>query len=162
MKENKRGYAPFAEWVWKDFDGKKRVSFDDFVTNHPDCFFFIGTDSQNHNKKMQCVFTSVLIAYKMGRGGAVIMHRDRVPIMNALRQRLLMEAMRSLEVAWYLNNEITDKNIIEIHLDVNSNLKWKSAKYKEELVGLIVGQGFNVRIKPDAFGASKCADRKCK
>jgi len=162
MKEN-RGYAKFEEWVWKDFDGKKKVSFDDFVTTHPDCFFIIGTDSQNHKKRQQCVFTSVLIAYKMGRGGSVIMHRDRVPVMNALRQRLLMEAMRSLEVAWYLNTKIDDKDIIQIHLDVNSNLKWKSAQYKEELVGLIVGQGFtNVRIKPDAFGASKCADRKCK
>ena len=160
MKEN--GYASFKDWVWKDFDGKRKVSFDEFVVNHPDCFFIIGTDSQNHKKRQQCVFTSVLIAYKLGRGGSVIMHRDKVPVMNALRQRLLMEAMRSLEVAWYLSTRIEDKNIMEIHLDVNSNLKWESSKYKEELVGLVVGQGFTAVLKPNAFGASKCADRKCK
>jgi len=70
--------------------------------------------------------------------------------------------MRSLEVAWYLDTKVKERNIIEIHLDVNSNLKWKSAQYKEELVGLIVSQGFPAIVKPNAFGASKCADRKCK
>jgi hypothetical protein len=162
MKENRRDYAPFAEWVWKDFDGKKKVSIDEFITNHPDCFFIVGTDSQNHNKRRQCVFTSVLIAYTLGKGGAVIMHRDRVPLMDSLRQRLLLEAMRSLEVAWYLDSKVNAKNIIEIHLDVNANLKWRSAQYKEELVGLIASQGFSCVIKPDSFGASKVADRRCK
>jgi len=161
MKEN-RSYAKFDEWIWKDFDGKKRVNIDEFIANHPDCFFIIGTDSQNHNKRRQCVFTSVLIAYTLGRGGAVIMHRDRVALIDSLRQRLLLEAMRSLEVAWHLDSRVNDKNIIEVHLDVNSNLKWRSAQYKEELVGLVVSQGFSAVLKPNAFGASKVADRRCK
>ena len=90
------------------------------------------------------------------------MHRDRVAKIDSLRQRLLLEAMRSLEVAWYLDGVIADKNIIEVHLDVNPNIKWRSSQYKEELVGLIVGQGFTAVIKPNAFGASKVADKKCK
>jgi hypothetical protein len=33
-----------------------------------------------------------------------------------------------------------------------------SSKYVQELVGLVVGQGFAVRIKPDAWCAAHAAD----
>jgi len=90
------------------------------------------------------------------------MHRDKTPYIPSLRQRLVMEAMRSLEVAWYIDPMITSKSIVEIHLDVNPNIKFRSGKYKEELVGMIVGNGFLCKVKPNAVAASKCADRKCK
>jgi predicted RNase H-related nuclease YkuK (DUF458 family) len=94
-------------------------------------------------------------------GGTIIIHKDYVSFMDALRQRLLMEAMRSLEVAWYLDKRVSKENIIEVHLDVNRSLKYKSGKYKDELVGLIMGQGFKCLVKPDSFAASIAADRKC-
>lgn len=164
MKEYRREYAPFDEWVWKSYDGRKKVNIDEFIENHKNEVFIIGTDSQPHSKRQICTFASVLVAYEWGRGGAIIIHRDKTPFMDKsrLRQRLLLEAMRSLEVAWYLDSKINDKSIISVHLDVNPNLKWMSSKYKEELVTLVASQGFKYVIKPDAFGASKVADRKCK
>ena len=155
------GYRPFEEWKWRSYDGKKNLDLERFVTERSeDNFFFIGTDSQNYSKKRACVFTSVLIAYKMGKGGSVAIHRDSVPHMDALRQRLVMEAMRSLEVAWWLTKRIPASNIVGIHLDVNQSLKFKSGKYKDELVGLIVSQGFKALVKPDAWAASCVADSK--
>jgi len=162
-RNDNRSYAPFAEWIWRSFDGKRKVSLDEFIDSHREDFFIIGTDSQNYCKNRVCKFTSVLIAYHMGRGGAVIMTTDKVPFMDKtrLRQRLLLEAMRSLEVAWYLDSKINDKSIIQVHLDVNPNLKWRSSQYKEELVGLVASQGFKYVIKPDSFAASKVADKRC-
>lgn len=160
-KKERWGYAPFDMWQWRSYDGKDTVSIDSFIERHKGDYFFIGTDSQNYSKKHCCIFTTVLIGYKTGHGGSVILHRDRVPFMDALRQRLLMEAFRSLEAAWYLDKKISDKSLIAIHLDVNKNLKYKSAKYKDELVGLITGQGFPCSVKPDAFAASCTADKKC-
>jgi len=155
-------YGPFDTWKWKDYEGVKMVNVNDFVANHlQDYYYFIGTDSQNYSKKQICVFTTVLIAYKLHKGGSVIIHKDKVPFMKNLRQRLLMEAMRSLEAAWYLVKVIPDKNVIRIHLDVNQNLKFESGKYKDELIGLVVSQGFECLVKPDAFAASKVADKKC-
>lgn len=161
MKVQNRGYKPFSEWGWRNYDGDVSVEVDDFLAAHQEDFFMIGTDSQNYSNKRMCIFTTVLIAYKMGKGGAVILHKDKIPFVESLRQRLLMEAMRSLEVAWYIDSKVPSKNIIEIHLDVNANLKYKSAKYKDELIGLVAGQGYSVLIKPNAWAASKSADRKC-
>jgi predicted RNase H-related nuclease YkuK (DUF458 family) len=160
-KKERWGYDPFDVWQWRSYDGKDIVSLDDFVDLHKSDLFFIGTDSQNYSKKHCCIFTTVLIGYKMGHGGSVIIHRDKVHFMDALRQRLLMEAMRSLETAWYLDKQISNKSLIAIHLDVNKNLRYKSAKYKDELVGLITSQGFSACVKPDAWAASSTADKKC-
>jgi predicted RNase H-related nuclease YkuK (DUF458 family) len=160
--QGKYGYSPFAEWGWRSYDGKRKIDVLEFVkSKKEDNFFFIGTDSQNYSKKRTCLFTTVLIAYRMGKGGSVILHRDSVPYMDALRLRLLMEAMRSLEVGWWLTQHIPKENVIGIHLDVNQSLKFKSGQYKDELIGLVASQGFTAIVKPDSFAASKCADRKC-
>jgi predicted RNase H-related nuclease YkuK (DUF458 family) len=49
-------------------------------------------------------------------------------------------------------------------LDVNGSDKHKSNSCKEDIVGMIVGQGkrFLPHWKPDAWGSSKAADRKTK
>ena len=162
MKDNnKYGYRPFAEWAWRSYDGKKKIVIEDFIKEHRGDMFFIGTDSQNYSKRKVCVFTTALIAYKLHSGGSIVMHRDKVSYMEALRQRLMMEAMRSLETAWFVDSKISDKSFIGVHLDVNQSLNFKSGKYKDELVGLIVSQGFDCKTKPDAFAASFCADKKC-
>lgn len=161
MQTKDRGYRPFSEWTWKNYDGDKIVSINEFLKSHQDAFFMIGTDSQNYSKKRLCTFTTVLIAYHLGHGGSVILHRDRVVFIDSMRQRLLLEAMRSLEVAWYMDSKVQSKNVIEIHLDINSNLKYKSAHYKDELIGLVSSQGYRTLIKPNAWAASGAADRKC-
>jgi len=158
---NKPEWPPISEWKWRSYDGKRHIDPDDYIKLHKDELFFIGTDSQNYSKKRTCVFTTVLIAYKMHRGGSVITHRHIVPFMSSLRQRLLMEAMLSLEVAWFLDKRVPRSSIIGIHLDVNRNLKFKSGQYKDELVGLIMAQGFPCLIKPDSWAASSVADSKC-
>jgi len=155
-------YKPFEEWVWRAYDGRRKINLEEYVRDRRDNnFFFIGTDSRNYSKKRSCVFTSVLIAYtKEHHGGSAVIHRNVVPFMESLRQRLIMEAMRSLEVAWWLTKIIPKENVIGIHLDVNQNLKFKSGQYKNELVGLIVSQGFKALVKPDAWAASCVADSR--
>ena len=163
MKKSKNiyGYKDFSTWKWRNFDGTEEVSIDDYVQKNRDRVFIIGTDSQNYRGASKCTFTSMLIAYNPGRGGTAILHKNTVPYMDNLRQRLLMEAMRSLELAWHVDAQIDSESVLTIHLDVNDSLKYKSGRYRDELVGLIVAQGFNARVKPDAWGASQVADLKC-
>ena len=162
MQHKDYNYKPIEEWKWRSYDGKSVVSISEFIEEHRGDMFFIGTDSKNYSKRHICVFITALIAYKFHHGGSIIMHRDKVPFMNHLRQRLLMEAMRSLETAWFVDGKISDKSFIGVHLDVNPSLKFQSGQYKEELVGLIISQGFtNCTIKPNAFAATFAADKKC-
>jgi predicted RNase H-related nuclease YkuK (DUF458 family) len=163
MKTGQRyGYKPFNEWIWRSYDGKNKIDLAEYIKGRvaDDNIFFIGTDSQNYSKRRSCLFTSALICYKMRKGGSVVIHRDFVPFMDSLRQRLLMEAMRSLEIAWWLNEHVPKERVIGIHLDVNPSLKFKSGQYKDELVGLIVAQGMRCFIKPDSWGSSCVADSK--
>lgn len=152
----------FETWKWTSYDGLRSVEISDFIKQNSENHFFIGTDSQNYfGVKEVCVFTSVLIAYRLGRGGSVITAIDRCSTIQSLRQRLVLEAMRSLDVAWYLAKRIPNEQIIGIHLDVNNNLKFKSGQYKDELVGLIMAQGFRALVKPDSWAATNVADSKC-
>lgn len=161
VSKNNYSYKPFQEWKWRRYDGTTFVSVDDFISEHNEDFFFIGTDSKQYTKYRSCVFTTVIIAYKLHKGGSVLIHKDKTSFMDSLRQRLLLEAMKSVETALYLSQRIPSASVIEVHLDVNPSLKYKSGRYKDELVGLVAAQGFTAVTKPNAFAASKCADRKC-
>jgi predicted RNase H-related nuclease YkuK (DUF458 family) len=69
------------------------------------------------------------------------------------------ETWRSLETAFELQSILPANVEIIIHVDVNKNKKWKSARYLEELVGMVVGQGFKVVVKPYAWAAQHVADK---
>lgn len=154
------GYKKFTEWEWKTFSGEN-VNIDDFLnTNKNDDFFYIGTDSKSVSG--HSYFTTAIVAYKKGIGGKILIHKNVINKIDNIRQRLLIEAMMSLECAWYINTIVSNSSIIHIHLDINSNLKFPSAHYKEELIGLIVSQGFNVKNKPYAWAATVVAHSKCK
>jgi len=74
-----------------------------------------------------------------------------------ISKRLIKETTDSIELAFKIQNKISDVNI-EIHADVNHNLLYKSSKYKHAITGYISGCGFDFKIKPNAFVASGLAD----
>jgi predicted RNase H-related nuclease YkuK (DUF458 family) len=163
MKADIYAYPPIEEWKWRSYDGKKIVNIDEFITEHIEDEFYIGTDSQVHGKT-NTNFTTALIAYRRGTGGYIICYTQRTQDKGHMRPRLYSEAMRSLTAAYYLDTKIPQDIIINIHLDVNGNKEHKSNSCKEEIVGMIIGQGtrFRPHWKPDAWGSSKAADRKTK
>ena len=74
-----------------------------------------------------------------------------------LSKRLLKETTDSIDLALKVQSEISNAKI-EIHADVNESLIHKSAKYKNMIIGYIVGCGFDCKIKPESFVASGIAD----
>ena len=45
------------------------------------------------------------------------------------------------------------------HIDANPVETHRSSRYVQELVGLVVSQGFRAVIKPESWAASRAADR---
>ena len=45
----------------------------------------------------------------------------------------------------------------EVHVDIGS--KGKTKEMLQEIIGMVRGSGFNVKTKPESYGASKVADR---
>jgi predicted RNase H-related nuclease YkuK (DUF458 family) len=172
-------FKTFEEWKWTHYTNDTETTIQDFVDRYPNAEFYVGSDSQKHSKRTKkglkyWKFTTCLVAYTRRKGGNAILSSSTVEIpqrlrgrltreerLPVLRQRLLNEATRSLQVAWYLNDIIKGDQIITIHLDVNANLKWDSARYKDELVGYVSAQGFNCEHKPNSWAASWAADNKC-
>jgi predicted RNase H-related nuclease YkuK (DUF458 family) len=175
-------YPPFEEWAWKSFSNlNKKIDLENFIqVNYGrGRVFHVGTDSQVHNNKT--VFATALVAHNNRLGGEIAIHKfkDRTPY-PSLRPRLIMEAMRTLEVAWYLDQKLPQDGKIRLHVDVNNDLKFKSGQYKEQLVGMIMGQGYVsyrdiendhkevsdfqrvVFWKPDSWAAMKVADKHTK
>jgi predicted RNase H-related nuclease YkuK (DUF458 family) len=86
----------------------------------------------------------------------VAYRREVVPRVRSLRERLLNEVWKSadlgLQVSPLVGGELT------VHIDANPVVKQKSSAYVQELVGLVVGQGFKALIKPESWAASHAAD----
>jgi len=121
----------------------------------------IGTDSQ---LSQETCFVTAVVVHRLGKGGRYYYARDYVRISHSLRQRIYLETSRSLELASRLaaclaENGHADLNV-EIHCDVGENGRTK--ELIREVVGMVTGSGFDARIKPDSYGASKVADKYTK
>jgi len=171
-------FKTLDNWTWSRVGNRKVTDLKEFIDSHSDSKFYIGTDSQKHSTrkkkgKKYWRFTTCLIAHNPRRGGSVLECSETVEVpkhlsgkltreerLPVLRQRLVYEATKSIHVAWYLN-EVMDSSNIEIHVDVNSDSKWDSSRYKDEIVGYVTSQGFACEHKPEAWAASWVADGRC-
>lgn len=118
----------------------------------------VGTDSQQAG--FHTCFVTVLAILTPGRGGRAGYVRDRVPRITSLRERLLREVWRSVELALSLDELVPGE--LTVHIDANPVTTSRSSLYVQELVGLVVGQGFRARIKPESWAATHAADHVIK
>ncbi|MBX4187519.1 MAG: ribonuclease H-like YkuK family protein [Candidatus Doudnabacteria bacterium] len=120
----------------------------------------IGTDSLLHSDH-KAEFVSAIVIHRKRSGGIYFWSKRHETNMFSLRQRMFQEALLSLRLAEQVINKLREKNIPEfnmsIHVDIGPNGETK--KMVNEIVGMIKGSGFNVKTKPESYGASSVADR---
>jgi predicted RNase H-related nuclease YkuK (DUF458 family) len=89
-------------------------------------------------------------------------HEDR-PRHHSLYERIYSEVNTTLQIASGIREMIPEANI-SIHLDVNNeNSNSRTGRFSRSLVAMVRGYGYeNVEIKPNAWCASKLADRHTK
>lgn len=114
----------------------------------------IGTDSLQTGRFTQ--FVTVVAILTPQKGGRAAYSREVVPRIASLRERLLRETWRSVELGLSVTSIVPGD--LSVHIDANPVVKHQSSQYLQELVGLVVGQGFSAVIKPDAWCASHAAD----
>lgn len=119
----------------------------------------LGSDSQVHNHN-EVDFVSAVIVQRVGSGGIYFWEREKVKRPYALRERIYEEATRSMTLAeeflqGFKNNVL--EYDLEIHVDVGR--LGETRTMINEVVGMIRGSGFKVKIKPEAYGAQSVADR---
>ena len=114
----------------------------------------VGTDSLQTGRLTQ--FVTVVVILTPRKGGRVAYRKETVPRITSLRERLLKEVWKSVDLGLHFSPIV--KGELTVHIDANPVVAHKSSAYVQELVGLVVGQGFKALIKPESWAASHAAD----
>jgi len=118
----------------------------------------IGTDSQVKGKETE--FATVIVFIRKGKGGFMYIHNEITQQKMSIKQRMLTEVGKSIEVAYALCNIFSRYSVdMEVHADINTNPNFKSNDALKEAMGYIVGMGFAFKAKPEAFASSSCANK---
>ncbi len=118
----------------------------------------IGTDSQVKGKETE--FATVIVFLREGHGGFMFIHNDRTRQQYTIKERMLTEVAKSIEIAYELCNLFTVYDVdMEVHADINTNPSFKSNDALKEAMGYILGMGFAFKAKPEAFASSSCANK---
>lgn len=118
----------------------------------------IGTDSQKKGKIVE--FATVIVFLRKGKGGFMYILNDTSSRRMSIKERMLAEVGKSIEVAYSLCHLFTKYGVdMEVHADINTNPAFKSNDALKEAMGYITGMGFQFRAKPHAFASTSCANK---
>lgn len=118
----------------------------------------IGTDSQV--KREWTEFATVIVFLRKGKGGFMYIDSEISTRKMTVKERMLTEVGKSIEVAYELTRLFTLYGVdMEVHADINTNPAFKSNDALKEAMGYIMGMGFAFRAKPHAFASSSCANK---
>ncbi|MBI4100187.1 ribonuclease H-like YkuK family protein [Candidatus Microgenomates bacterium] len=126
----------------------------------------IGSDSQEKrvNGHAEVDFVTAIVVHRHGRGGRYFWQKIKKNKVPTLRNKIYTETMLSLNLAQilvpavkkHLNGQVSNYNL-EIHIDVGEF--GQTREMIKEVVGMVAGNGFCVKTKPEAYGAYVVADK---
>lgn len=124
----------------------------------------IGSDSQTHrvNSHSEVDFVTAVIVHRDGAGARYFWKKHKQIMVPVLRQKIYMETQLSLTTAEFLVPLLREaispsKYDFEIHIDVGP--LGPTRDMIKEVTGMVQGNGFKAKTKPDSWGASSVADK---
>jgi len=118
----------------------------------------IGTDSQVKGDITE--FGTVIVFLREQSGGFMFANNEKVSQQYHLKERMLLEVSKSIEIAYEICDILIKYGIdMEVHADINTNVQFKSNEALKDAMGYIMGMGFSFKAKPDSFASSCCADK---
>lgn len=123
----------------------------------------VGTDS---NGEKQADFVTAIIIYRIGRGGRYFWKKVNGGVVyHTLRDRIYHEVSLSLQTAQDLLEQLKSslkmdcktEYDFQVHIDVGR--KGPTREMIKEVVGMVRGNGFKAKIKPESYAASNIADK---
>lgn len=138
----------------------------EFVKDDPGSFYrlVIGTDSQakSLDGKGQIDYVTAIVVHRQGKGARYFWMKEKVNKVPVLRDKIYTETSISLSVAQelvpLLRKAVSPaKYDFEIHIDVGPI--GPTRDMIKEVVGMVNGNGFIAKTKPESWGASSVADK---
>jgi predicted RNase H-related nuclease YkuK (DUF458 family) len=135
---------------------------DVFLNERVNPVIHIGTDAQKSDNRIEFVTCIGLVEPRKGGRCFYTRTARMTKECASLHQKLLYETQLTIELGLELMENYPEAEYV-VHADVNPNPEWPSNRHVKEVVGYIMGMGFdNVLIKPDSWLASHCADHAVK
>lgn len=126
----------------------------------------IGTDSQERKivQKRFANLVTAIVVHRKGFGGKYFWQKQKPVEVHSLREKIYAETLASLDLARtfvpllkkHLNGH-SARFHLEIHVDVGEF--GDTREMIKEIVGMVTGNGFVAKTKPEAYGASYVADK---
>ncbi len=127
----------------------------------------IGSDSHekmHEDGKRKVNVVTAIVVHRKGFGGKYFWQQQQSTEVHNLREKIYAETLTSLDFARNfvpllkksLNGEAPKYNL-EIHVDVGEH--GDTREMIKEVVGMVTGNGFVAKTKPEAYGASYVADK---
>ena len=138
----------------------------DFISEDPGKFYrvVIGSDSQSKrvNSHAEIDFVTAVVVHRTGKGARYFWKKQKLIKSPALREKIYSETLMSLETAQeivpLLRSAISPaKYDFEIHIDVGP--LGPTRDMIKEVVGMVQGNGYVAKTKPESWGASSVADK---
>ena len=142
---------------WKTLTGRAVEDVVAFVRENARAGQVVHVGSDSLQLARHTRFVTVVAILTPGRGGRALWRRETRRRIVSLRERLLYEVWLSVELALRLSPVVPGE--LSVHIDANPVARHRSSAYVQELVGLVVSQGFRAVIKPESWAASRAADR---
>lgn len=153
--------------AWRRFNGDRiegdileavRTTVEKEIANGYRLKVCIGTDSMVRSTAIE--YATVIVFLREKKGGFMFIHNERSEKHVTLRERMITEVWKSVDVAYKLCDLLDEYDIgLEVHADINTDPNFKSNEALREAMGYILGMGFVFKAKPDAFASSYCADK---
>jgi predicted RNase H-related nuclease YkuK (DUF458 family) len=137
-----------------------------FVDEEPSSFYslIIGADSQAKriNGLSEITFVTAVVIYRKKKGARYFWKKEKEVKKLVLRDKIYTETLMSLNLAEKLVPGVRKmispvKYDLEIHIDVGS--LGQTRTMIREVVGMVTGNGYVAKTKPESWGASSVADK---
>jgi predicted RNase H-related nuclease YkuK (DUF458 family) len=137
-----------------------------FMGEQEDYFYslVIGTDSKSGkpDSRKEISFVTAVVIHRKGKGGRYFWQKKKIGKIGSLRDKIYTETVLSLKLAEKLVPEFTKKlngerYRLEIHIDVGDF--GPTREMIKEVVGMVNGNGFTAKTKPESYGAFVIADK---
>jgi hypothetical protein len=139
----------------------------EYIQSDPDSHYrlIIGSDShrRGQNGTSYLKLVSAIVIHRVGLGARYFWESQNIPKTHSLRDKIYAETLLSLKIAQdflpSLNKKLNGHNNYELEIHIDVGRSGETREMIKEVVGMVTGNGFTAKTKPDSYGASKVADK---
>lgn len=125
----------------------------------------IGSDSQekrvNGHKELSLI--GAVVVHRLGKGGRYFYQKKKKRKPHSIREKIYTETLNSLDLAGRIlpeiNQQLNGRQTYELEIHVDVGRAGETREMIKEIVGMVRGNGYTPKTKPESYGASNVADK---